>query len=192
METALNSNRGDLARKPPVVETDRLILRGRRLDDFPAYAAMWADPTVVKHISGVPLTREAAWQKFARSAGLWELFGFGPWTVEEKSTGRFLGDVGPAIYRREIDYDDDDRPEFGWSLVADAHGHGYGYELLAAAIKWTEDHVSRDVFFCIIAPENHASIRLAAKVGFRETRILPYKGDQVLLFERSARPEKAD
>ena len=33
----------------PVIETERLILRGRRLEDFPAYAAMWAHPEVVRY-----------------------------------------------------------------------------------------------------------------------------------------------
>ncbi len=37
----------------PVLETERLILRGHRLEDFAAYAAMWADPIVTKYKSQV-------------------------------------------------------------------------------------------------------------------------------------------
>jgi RimJ/RimL family protein N-acetyltransferase len=44
----------------PVIETPRTILRAHRLDDFDAYAAMWADPVVTRFIAGgKPRTREA-------------------------------------------------------------------------------------------------------------------------------------
>lgn len=36
----------------PVIETDRLILRAHRLDDFPALEAMWADPRIARFIGG--------------------------------------------------------------------------------------------------------------------------------------------
>lgn len=40
----------------PIIETERLILRAHRLDDFPALAAMWGDPVVARFISGQPST----------------------------------------------------------------------------------------------------------------------------------------
>jgi RimJ/RimL family protein N-acetyltransferase len=42
----------------PVLETERLVLRGHTLEDFPAYAAMWADPQVTKFIGGKPFSEE--------------------------------------------------------------------------------------------------------------------------------------
>ena len=74
----------------PVLETERLKLRGHRLDDFIASAAMWADPNVTRHIGGKPLTEEESWTKFLRYVGHWALLGFGYWVVEEKATGSFL------------------------------------------------------------------------------------------------------
>ena len=50
----------------PVIETERLILRGHRIDDFPSYAAMWAEPVVTRFIGGAPLSEEDAWAKFLR------------------------------------------------------------------------------------------------------------------------------
>ena len=47
----------------PVVETERLILRGHELSDVEDCAAMWADPTVVAYISGVPSTRDQPWAR---------------------------------------------------------------------------------------------------------------------------------
>jgi RimJ/RimL family protein N-acetyltransferase len=34
----------------PVIETERLRLRGHRLEDFPDSAALWADPLVTRFI----------------------------------------------------------------------------------------------------------------------------------------------
>jgi len=53
----------------PVLETERLKLRGHRLDDFPACATMWADPAVTRHIGGKPLSTEESWTKFLRYFG---------------------------------------------------------------------------------------------------------------------------
>src|ERR1035438_972988 len=86
----------------PVLETERLRLRGHRLDDFDASAAMWADPNVTKHIGGHPLTEEEAWTKFLRYVGHWALLGFGYWVVEEKATGNFVGEIGFADYKRDL------------------------------------------------------------------------------------------
>jgi RimJ/RimL family protein N-acetyltransferase len=50
----------------PILETERLRLRGHRLDDFPASAAMWADPVVTRHTTGKPQTREEVWLRLLR------------------------------------------------------------------------------------------------------------------------------
>ena len=41
----------------PVIETERLILRAHKLDDFDALAALWSDPTIVRFVGGKPSTR---------------------------------------------------------------------------------------------------------------------------------------
>src|SRR5271157_4057024 len=118
----------------PVLETERLKLRGHRLDDFTASAAMWADPNVTRHIGGKPLSEEEAWTKFLRYVGHWALLGFGYWVVEEKATGNFVGEIGFADYKREMQSPVKELPEIGWVLAAWAHGKGYATEAAQAAI----------------------------------------------------------
>ena len=65
----------------PVLETERLILRAHRLDDFPAFAAMWAEPLTVRYISGKPSTENQSWMRLLTFSGLWPLLGFGIWAV---------------------------------------------------------------------------------------------------------------
>ena len=86
----------------PSLETERLVLRGHRLEDFSASAAMWADENVTRHILDQPLTEEVAWSRFLRYIGHWAALGFGYWLMEEKHTGRFVGEVGFADYKRGI------------------------------------------------------------------------------------------
>ena len=86
----------------PIIETERLILRGHRLDDFPALAALWGDEEVTRHIGGRPSTRDESWARLLRYGGHWQLLGYGYWAVEWKQGQRFVGDVGFADWHRDI------------------------------------------------------------------------------------------
>jgi RimJ/RimL family protein N-acetyltransferase len=180
----------------PVLETERLKLRGHRLDDFADCAAMWADAAVTRFIGGKPLSDEEAWTKFLRYAGHWALLGFGYWVAEEKATGKFVGELGFADYKREIEPSLKGTPEIGWVLAAAFHGKGYATEAVRAVVEWGDSyfikrhlegpHVERPRTACIIAPENVASIRVAEKCGYRQSQLTTYKGHEVLTFVREA------
>src|SRR5690242_18830997 len=116
------------------IETPRLLMRPHTLADYAATAAMWAEPAVVKYISGTPSTPEQSYSRLLRYAGHWEMLGYGYWVVEDRASGRFIGEVGFADYRREIDPPLHGMPELGWALAPDAHGHGYATEAVKAAI----------------------------------------------------------
>ncbi|MDE2272066.1 MAG: GNAT family N-acetyltransferase, partial [Xanthomonadaceae bacterium] len=124
----------------PLLETERLRLRGHRLDDYAALAAIWADPQVVRYIGGKPSTPQQSWQRLLRYAGLWHLLGYGFWAIEEKSSGRMLGDIGYMDVKRDIVPALDGMPEVGWVLVPDAQGKGYASEALVAALAWGDAH----------------------------------------------------
>ena len=171
----------------PRIETARLVLRQRTHEDFPAYAAMWADPTVVRHLGGTPLSREAAWTKFARMEGFWALDGFGFFIIEDKATGRFLGEAGVAHFRRDLDPPRDLGPECGWALVPAAHGRGYASEATAAAIAWAAARIGGAKLSALVNVENRASARVAERCGFRAADRARYQGDIVDIFERPAR-----
>lgn len=168
----------------PAIDTDRLTLRAHGLDDFRESAAMWADPVVTRHIGGRPSTEEEAWARLLRYAGHWTLLGFGFWAIREQATGRFVGEVGLADLKRELDPSFGGAPEVGWALATWAHGKGFATEAIRAAITWADAELVAPRTVCMINPENAASIRVAAKCGFREWSGATYKGEQVILFER--------
>lgn len=51
---------------PPVLQSDRLILRPHRAEDFEDVAALWADPDVVRYIGGTPSSRSESWGRLLR------------------------------------------------------------------------------------------------------------------------------
>jgi RimJ/RimL family protein N-acetyltransferase len=180
----LKSLHPDPGLEVPILETLRLKLRGHRLDDFVHCAAMWADPGVTRFIGGQPLREEEAWTKFLRYAGHWALLGFGYWVVEEKATGDFVGEIGFADYKRDLQPSLKGVPEIGWVLASHAHGKGYATEAVRTVSAWGDAHFQSPRSACIIAPENFASIQVAEKCGYRETQPTTYKGRPTLMYVR--------
>ena len=168
----------------PVLETERLRLRGHGIGDFPVSAAMWADPQVTRYISGRGFSEEESWGRLLRYIGHWSLLGFGYWLVEERGTDRFVGEVGFANYRRDLTPSLDGAPEIGWVLTRSAHGQGYATEVVRAVVAWGDEHFGLIRTACIIHPENTPSIRVAIKCGYREHGTATYKGEATLLFVR--------
>ena len=166
----------------PILESQRLRLRGQTFDDFADTSALWSDALVTQFTTGKPLTREESWTRFLRYVGHWALLGFGYWIVEEKSTGQFVGEVGFGNFKRDLDPPLGTIPELGWVLAPAHHGKGYATEAAAAALAWGRTHFQQSQFACLIHPDHRASIRVAAKCGFREVRRANYKGRPTIVF----------
>lgn len=171
---------------PPPLETDRLILRGHKLQDFAPCAAMWADPEVVKQIGlGKPSSEAQTWGRILNYVGHWRLMGFGFWAVEEKSSGQFIGELGFADFKRELSPSIQGLPELGWALATCAHGKGYASEALRAVVEWGDRFFEGPRTVCIIHPENLASLRVAEKMGYQLVQTTHYAGSPVILFSRT-------
>ncbi len=110
----------------PTLHTDRLTLRAPRLADFDDWARFFASPRSVHE--GGPKNRLAAWQHWAADVALWTLKGYGPFGVDDRATGAYLGEVG--IYHGE-GYP---APELGWFVVPKAEGKGVALEAARAVL----------------------------------------------------------
>lgn len=171
----------------PAIDTERLTLRAHRLEDVDDCTSMWADPVVTKHIGGRPFTAEETWTKVLRYAGLWSLLGFGYWVVRDRASGRFVGEVGFADFRRDIQPSLDGAPELGWALASWAHGRGLAAEAVRAALAWGRPRFASSAIVCLIDPANVPSIRVAQKCGFVERRRTSYKGASTIVYELERR-----
>ena len=168
----------------PVIETERLRLRGHEMRDFENSAAMWGDALVTRFIGGKPSAREDSWRRFMTFPGHWRLLGFGYWLIEEKTGGAYVGDGGFGNFKRDLPQPFD-APEQGWALMPAMHGKGYATEAVHAMLGWAERHFGRTDFVCMIAPDNRASLRVAEKAGYREYARAEYKDQPSVLFRRS-------
>jgi len=170
----------------PVLETPRLILRPHRLDDYEACCKLTSDPEAVRLIYGTPMSREDSWHRLMRFAGHWALLGYGLLIVEEKASGRVIGEVGLADFHRGLGEDFDSHPEFAWMLASDVHGRGYATEAATAMLHWFEAKLGPGRTVCIINPENAPSLRVAEKLGFARFGEAEYKGKTVIKLRRDA------
>ena len=142
----------------PTLETERLILRPPAAEDLDGWAAFMADEEAARFIGGA-LPRPTAWRTLATMAGSWALQGFGMFSVIEKSSGRWVGRLGP--------WQPEGWPgtEVGWGLAREAWGKGYATEGATAAIDWAFDALGwDDVIHCIDA-DNAGSIGVAERLG---------------------------
>jgi len=142
------------------VETARLVLRLPRIGDFDAYAELQADEDAARYIGG-RLERAPAWRKFLQMPGAWMLQGFAMFAVEEKASGRWIGQVGP--------WKPEGWPgtEVGWAFHRAAWGRGYATEAAIAAIDWSFANLGWTEVIHSIHPDNHASQKLAQRLGSR-------------------------
>lgn len=168
----------------PILETERLILRGHRPGDFDTVHALWADPDVIEYITGRPSTAMESQIRLLRYIGHWAAYGFGCWLVEEKETGNFVGDVGFGTLMRDMDPPVTGMPEIGWVLAKAYHGKGYATEAARAALDWGDAHFGKTDTFCIFHPDNPGSIRVAEKLGYRYWQTAQYMGGDTPIYLR--------
>jgi RimJ/RimL family protein N-acetyltransferase len=144
---------------------------------------MLADERVVRHISGIPSTREQSWSRLVRYVGHWSLMGFGYWVVEDHQ-GAFLGEVGFADYQRAIT-PPLTAPEAGWVFASPAHGAGYATEAVRRMTAWADECLAASETVCIFDPSHEASIHVALKCGYGDPVHVDYAGVDTLMLKRA-------
>jgi len=143
----------------PVIETERVLLRGWREEDLDPYAEMLASTEVTRFLGGDPRSRDETWREIAMLIGHWELRGYGLWVVERKADGALLGRVG--LWRPE------GWPglEVGWALAPHAQGAGYATEAAHASVQWAWKELGARELISVIDPANERSRRVAERLG---------------------------
>ena len=144
----------------PTIETPRLILRPPQQQDLDAWSEMMLDEEVARFIGGV-MPRAICWRQLMTMIGAWHAQGFAMFSVIEKSSGQWIGRVGPW------------RPEgwpgneIGWAMVRSSWGKGYAGEAATVSTNWAFDTLGWSEMIHSIAPENRPSQRVAEKLGSR-------------------------
>ncbi|MER9671209.1 GNAT family N-acetyltransferase [Mesorhizobium sp. M0203] len=159
----------------PTLESERLVLRGWRKEDFPAQAAFLADEKRTRY-SGGPKSEWEGWTAFAAMLGEWVLNGYGRFAVQLKKTGSVVGVVGlwhPSYI---------DEPELAWGLYAGFEGRGYAVEAARRVQVWAAHDLGLPPLMSFIHPENLPSQAVAKRLGARPLPPTTLCGKAVLRF----------
>ena len=149
-------------------QTARLHLRRPRLEDADAFAALNADPEVMRFISQTgPYARGESDLVLRKMIEHWDDHGFGLWFADVLVTGELAGFVGlshPSLPRVAHEV------ECGWRLARAHWGQGYATEGARAAVDWAFGERGLGRLVCIIDADNARSLAVAGRLGFRHWR----------------------
>jgi [ribosomal protein S5]-alanine N-acetyltransferase len=154
-----------------MVETDRLVIRAPTERDRARFVELFTDEAFTVFSDGAH-DPDSANTRFDRMLSLIEIIPYAKQPIIEKASGAIVGYTGVDTAA----IDELDRLEWGWRLVPGARGLGYATEAANALLAVADAHDDGEML-CIIAPKNHASRRVADKVGFRWWRRIDWNGD---------------
>ena len=153
----------------PTLETERLTLRGPRMEDFGAWSAFAASDRA--RFIGGPFDVGKGWRAFAHVAGQWALRGYGSFIFCLRGSDAPLGMCGPwhpAEWPEK---------EIGWSIWdAGAEGKGFAYEAAREARRFAYQVLGWTTAVSYVDKNNDRSVALAERLG-------------ATLDESAARPE---
>ena len=144
----------------PVLETQRLRLRPLVAGDAAALHRIQSDPEHMRFYPH-PFSMEESVAWIERAIERYEKHGFGLLAVEDRTTGEFLGNVGPMVQR----VDDVDEIELGWSITPDRSRQGIATEAARACRDWVFEAVGVDHQISLIRPGNEPSRGVARNLG---------------------------
>ena len=169
------------------LETPRLLLRPPRLEDFDAWAVFLDDEIATRYLGGRQ-PRPTAWRTFMGMCGCWHMTGIAMFSVIEKSSGKWVGRLGPWYPEGWP------APKVGWGIAREHWGKGYASEGAAAAMDYAFDVLGWDEVIHCIHEENLASQGVAKKLASRNLRRVkmpvPYDNMPVMRGGRARGMEK--
>jgi RimJ/RimL family protein N-acetyltransferase len=146
----------------PVLETDRLVLRGPDPDDYPNFKATFS--SYRSRFMGGPLNPYETWMLYAAEIGHWEIRGYGMWMIHDRNTDETLGMAGgwkPAVWPE---------PEIAWIIWPSKVGHGYALESTNRARTYFYNELGWEGAVSYLDPKNLDSIRLAERLGAKKDK----------------------
>ena len=153
------------------LETERLLLRRPKPRDLDGYAEFFADPEVVRYLSGVTRTRAESEAGLERMIRHWDRHGVGLFSIVRRDDERLIGRAGLLFWderwrdslRHEVAGPVE--TEIGWTLGREFWGRGYATEASAAVRDWALGELGVKRLISLIQRGNDASVRVAEKLG---------------------------
>ncbi|MCA4015532.1 GNAT family N-acetyltransferase [Vibrio vulnificus] len=151
------------------IETDRLVLRQWRDDDYQPYAALCSDPHVMRYFLA-PLSHAESYEQAEKIKKLILDKGWGFWAVELKATGQFIGFVGLHSQDEDSGFPNAPFLEIGWRLSSEFWGLGYAPEAAQKALQFAFEKLDAPTGFAFTTLQNRPSQRVMLKLGMVDTK----------------------
>jgi RimJ/RimL family protein N-acetyltransferase len=153
-------------KQPIEFDTLRLAFRVRRDEHREPFAALNADPEVMRHFPA-PLTRAESDAVIDRALGQFAEQGFSCWAVERRDTGDLLGCIGIWWPRWTLPIPD--TVEVGWWLARSAWGQGYATEGARASLRVGFEQLGLLEIIACTSLRNQPSLAVMRRLGMRDT-----------------------
>ncbi len=152
-------------------ETERLVLRDWREEDWPEFWRVTNTPAVMRWLGGVAddAVRAAA---RARLESYQADHGHTFWVVERREDSALLGFCG--LKRSNQAGGPQGMMEAGWRLREDAWGNGYAKEAAAAALDLAFGRFGTDETIALTVERNTASWGLMVRLGMQRREDLDF------------------
>ncbi|WP_298816609.1 GNAT family N-acetyltransferase [uncultured Roseibium sp.] len=146
------------------LETERLLLRAWRDDDLDPFAALCADPEVMRYFPDV-MSRERSELLISKCRDKHETDGFCMAPIEVKATGEFLGFVGlnRPTYAAPLPFEP--CVEIGWRLKQSSWGYGYASEAAREWLRFGFETIGLDEIVAFTIPDNKPSQKVMERIG---------------------------
>jgi ribosomal-protein-alanine N-acetyltransferase len=144
------------------MRTERLVMRQWRPADREPFAALNADPEVMRYFPGI-LTRADSDAVVDRLAAALDREGYGLWALEIIETGEFIGFTGIQVPSFDAPFMP--ATEIGWRLARSAWGHGYATEAARAAADFAFTALGLDELLSFTTPANSRSQAVMRRIG---------------------------
>jgi RimJ/RimL family protein N-acetyltransferase len=144
------------------LESARLLLRQWRDEDLPEFAAMCADPQVMRYFPATMSRLESA-SLIGRIRGHFAEHGYGLWALQRKDSGQFIGFTGLNV----VGFDAPFTPatEIGWRLAREHWGLGYASEAAWTALRCGFDRLPLKEVVAFTTQTNLPSEKVMQAIG---------------------------
>jgi RimJ/RimL family protein N-acetyltransferase len=165
---------------PTRLESERLILRMFQEEDWSSMHAHYGNSECTRFTLGRVLSEGESWRLTSALAGHWLLRGYGPYALEEKSSGSMIGTVGlwyPGDFPER---------EIKWAIHPLFWGQGYASEAARAVQKMQREVYPGQPPISFIHKDNQASIRVALSVGAVLENEIDFRDGRFQIFRHPA------
>lgn len=145
-----------------ILTTDRCEVRETTINDADSFYEIYKEPSITRYMEDLynDKAAEVAYiQDYIKN--VYAFYGYGMWTVLEKSSGEVIGRAGIS-WREGFDV-----PELGFVIAVPYQHQGYAYEVCLAILEYGKTELGFSCIQALVMSENESSKALCRKLGFK-------------------------